>query len=87
MRKNVAHRCWEPAGNGGLLHPSQTFPPAIPEAREQHPEDAIDGTKSGAMSAVNKARKLMAQCNVLGDEIGTILEDNRRQQSRELVGA
>ena len=59
----------------GWLHYSQTFPPAIPEAREQHPEHTIDGTKPGAMPSVNESRKLVLQCNILGDEIGTVLEN------------
>ncbi|MCH7600241.1 MAG: hypothetical protein IH973_10840 [Myxococcales bacterium] len=60
--------------NGGRLHHNQTFPPTIPEAREQHPEDTIDVPKPGARSSVNEARKLVAQRNILGDEIRTILE-------------
>ena len=42
-----------------------------------HPEDTIDRTKPGAMSSVNEARKLVAQCNILGDEIDTVLEKGR----------
>ncbi len=60
--------------NGGWLRYSQTFPPAIPEAGEQHPENTIDGPKPGARSSVNEARKLVAQRNILGDEICTISE-------------
>ena len=66
-----------PGQNGGWLHDSQTFPPAIPEAGEQHPEDTIDGPNPGARSSVNEARKLVAQCNILGDEIGMVLEKGR----------
>ena len=77
-----------PSQNCGWLHYGQSFPPAIPEAGEQHPEDTIDGTKPGARSSVNKARKLVAQGDILGDEICTILEysgDNGQNQS-ELEG-
>jgi hypothetical protein len=63
-----------PGQNGRWLHHCQTLPPAIPEAREQRPEDTIDRTKPGAMPLVNQARKLVAQCNILGDEIRTISE-------------
>lgn len=55
--------------------PGQTLPPAISEAREQHPEDAIDRMKPRAMPLLNQARKLMAQRHILGDEISAILED------------
>ncbi len=64
-----------PGQNGGWFHHSQTFPPAIPEAGEQHPADTINGPNPGARSSVNEARKLVAQCNVLGDEICAILEN------------
>ncbi len=64
-----------PGQNGGWLHHSQTFSPAIPEAGEQDPEDTIDGPKPGARSSVNEAPKLVAQRNILGDEICTIFEN------------
>ena len=64
-----------PGQNGGWLHHSQTFPPAIPGAGEQDPEDTIDGSKPGARSSVNEAPKLVAQRNILGDEICTIFEN------------
>ena len=63
-----------PGQNGGRLHHNQTFLPTIPAAREQHSEDTIDVPKPGARSSVNEARKLVAQRNILGDEICTILE-------------
>jgi signal transduction histidine kinase len=65
-----------PGQNGGWLHHSQTFSPAIPEAGEQDPEDTIDGPKPGARSSVNEAPKLVAKRNILGDEICTIFENN-----------
>ena len=64
-----------PGQNGGWLHHSQTFPPAISEAGEQDPEDTIDRPKPGARSSVNEAPKLVAQRNILGDEICTIFEN------------
>jgi hypothetical protein len=64
-----------PGQDGGWFHHHQTFPPAIPEAGEQHPEDGIDGSKPGARSSVNEARKLVTQRNILGDEICAVLEN------------
>lgn len=63
-----------PGQNGGWFHHHQTFPPASPETGEQHPKDAIDGSKPGARSLVNEARKLVTQRNILGDEICAVLE-------------
>ncbi|MEE9385769.1 MAG: hypothetical protein V3V08_20355, partial [Nannocystaceae bacterium] len=40
--------------------------------RDKDPEDTIDGPKPGARSSVNEAPKLVAQRNILGDEICTI---------------
>ena len=80
-----------PDQNGGWFHHSQTLLPAIPEAGEQHPEDTLDGPKPGARSSVNEARKLVAQCSILGDEICTILEnggnngENQWQLERHLA--
>jgi hypothetical protein len=65
-----------PGQNGGWLHHRDAFPPAIPEAGEQHPEDTIDGTNPGTRSSVNEARELVAQRNIFGDEICTILENS-----------
>jgi len=75
-----------PGQNGGWLHDSQTLPPAIPEAGEQHPEDTINWPKPGARSSVNEARKLVAQRDILGDEICSILENrgNDGEKQREL---
>jgi hypothetical protein len=70
-----------PSQNGDWLHHGQRFPPAAPEASEQHPENTIDGPKLGPRSSVNEARELVAQGNILGDEICTILEN--RSDKRE----
>jgi hypothetical protein len=64
-----------PSHNGRWLHHGQTFPPAIPEARKQHPEHTVHGTKFGSPPAMYQARELMAQRNILGDEISTVLEN------------
>ena len=64
-----------PSQDGGWLHHSQTFPPAIPEAGEQGPEDTVNGPKLGPRSSMYQARELVAQCNILGDEICTVFEN------------
>ena len=64
-----------PGQNGGWFHHRQTFPPAIPEAGQQHPEDTIDGPKIGPRASMYQARKLVAQRNILGHEIGAVLEN------------
>ena len=58
-----------PGQNFGWFHDSQTFPPAIPEAAEQYPEDTIDRPEPGARCLMNEARELVAQRNILGSEI------------------
>ncbi len=77
-----------PGQNSGWFHQSQTFPPAIPEAGEQYPEDTIDGPKPGARSSANEARELVAQRNVLGDEICAVLKNrgNNGENQWELEG-
>ncbi len=72
-----------PGQDGGWFHHNQTFPPTIPEAEEQHPEDAIDGSKPGARLSVNEARKLVAQRNILGDEICTIFENGGNSEENK----
>jgi hypothetical protein len=63
----------------------------MPEAREQHPENTVNRPKPGPRSSVNEARKLVAQCSILGDEICTILEnggnngENQWQLERHLA--
>ena len=42
-----------PGQDGGWLHHRQTFPPATPEARQQNPEEAIDGTKPGSRPSMH----------------------------------
>jgi len=61
------NRCW--------LQHSQTFPPAVPEDGEQGPEDAVDGPKLWPCPLMYQARELMAQRNILRDEISTVLEN------------
>ena len=75
-----------PGQNRGWLHRSETFPPAIPETGEQDPEGTIDGPKPGARSSVSEARELVAQRQVLGDEICAISENggNNAEYEREL---
>ena len=64
-----------PGQNGPWLQHCQTLLAAISEAGEQDPEDTIDGPKPGARSSANETRKLVAQRNILGDEICTIFEN------------
>ena len=64
-----------PGQNGGWLHHRQACPPAIPEAREEHPEDTVNRPKCRQGPSVNEARELVGQCNILGDEISAILEN------------
>ena len=42
-----------PSQDCGGLHHRQTFPPATPEARQQNPEEAIDGTEPGSMPSMH----------------------------------
>jgi hypothetical protein len=64
-----------PSQDGGWLHHSQTFPPAIPEAGEQGPEDTVNGPKLGPRSSMYQARELVAERNILDDEICTVFEN------------
>ncbi len=77
-----------PSQNSGWLHHGQALPPAVPEAREQHPEGTIGRPKRRPISSVNEAQELVAQCNILGNEICTILENrgNNGENQRELEG-
>ncbi len=77
-----------PSQDGGGLHHSQTFPPAIPEAGEQNPEDTVSGPKLGPRPLMYQARELMTQGHILGDEICTILENggDKRDDQREVEG-
>ncbi len=54
--------------------------------RDKDPEDTIDGPKPGPRSSVNEALKRVAQRNVLGDEICSMLENgsNNGENQRDL---
>ena len=65
-----------PDQNGGWPHHGQRFYPTTPEAGEQRPEGAVDRPQLGPRPSVYQARDLMAQSNVLRDEICSILEDS-----------
>ena len=64
-----------PGHNGGWLHDSQTLPLVIPDAREQNPEDTVNGPKLGPRPSVYQARELVTKGNILGDEACTMIDD------------
>ena len=65
-----------PRQDDGWLQHGQSFCPATPEVRKHHPEGAVNGPQLGPRPSVYHARELVAQRNVLGDEICSILEDD-----------
>ena len=65
-----------PGHNGGWLHQSQTVLPPTPETTQKDPEDTVDGPNLGPRTSMYQARELLAQRNVLGDEICAVLEDD-----------
>jgi hypothetical protein len=64
-----------PGQNDGWLHHHQTFSPTIPDAGEHRPEGAVGGPKLGPRASMYQTRELVAQRNILGHELGTVLEN------------
>ena len=75
-----------PADDGRGLDHHQGITPAGPEAGQQRPQGAVDGSKAWPLPPMFEARKLMPKGEVLGDEVRSIPEDggDQRDDQREL---
>ena len=63
-------------------HDEHLLPPA-PEAGEDRPQRPIKGPERGALLAVAEAGGLVPQGEVLGDQVGSVLEDGDDDRDHE----